>query len=77
MPIYERERQSCWVSDQGEGGGRGLALPPCGENSLEQICRLLFARTEAAFVNSEFTGCSVICFLKVNHLFCNKGLCYL
>ena len=50
-------------------------LAPCGENSLEQTCRLLFARTEAASVNSEFTGWSVMCFLKVNHLFCNEGLC--
>ena len=76
LPVHKRQKR-CWMSDQGESGGRGLALSPLAENSLEQTYRLLFPRTEAASVNSEFSGWSVICFLKIHHLLCNKGLCYL
>ena len=78
LPVHKRQTQLLLDVRSGwEWQGQGQATPPLGENSLEQTYRLLFPRTEAAFVNSEFTGWSVICFLKINHLLCNKGLCYL
>lgn len=85
LPVHRREKNRVVVVEcKGEGCGlwpgilaAAWPLPTLRENSLEQICKLLFPKTETDFINSEFTGWNVICFLKVNHLFCNKGPCYL